>query len=123
MVFGGTGFVEQSLAHAPQLPVLVIVSTHEFPHLVPVVHWQTPAAQYCPPGQTCPQAPQLFESVPITLMHCCSVAQYVVPLAHPHTPLEQLSPVGQTCPHVAQFWLSLSSLIEHGLVGAPPHCE
>jgi hypothetical protein len=93
--------------HAPQLLVSLWVLTHAPLQITaPAGHVQLALTQLAPAGQTRPQAPQLFESLP-TLVHI--VPQQTVPLRQSplvpqvHWPLTQLSPAAQTCPQVPQL--------------------
>jgi hypothetical protein len=71
----------QALPHAPQLVLLVIVSTHDVPHCVSDPHpdEHMPALHTCPVLHTCPHIPQLPASEDVGT----------------HAPLQTVVPLGQ----------------------------
>jgi hypothetical protein len=59
----------QGWLQLPQLALSVVMSTHDEPHSMPVVHWplQVPATQTVPLPQAMPHAPQLAGSLAVSV--------------------------------------------------------
>jgi hypothetical protein len=91
----------QTVAHEPQLVLLVEVLTHWLPHSVsPVMHLHEPAWHVAAAGQVVPHVPQLKLLV-CRSTHC--PLQTVWPaVGHLHAPLWQVVPPVQTVPHLPQ---------------------
>ncbi len=110
---------EHLVPQAPQLALLVLVSTHTPPQsLRPVGQEQEPLEQIFPPEHLVPQAPQLLESL------------LVLTQAPPHTvwpegqeilqvPLEHNSPDLQTFPQPPQLLRSVFVFTQMPLQSVP----
>lgn len=70
----------QELPQPPQWLVLLLVSTHELPHIVPLQEdLHTPPSQVCPPAQAEPQPPQCDGFVCVLTQ---AVPHFVSPESH-----------------------------------------
>jgi hypothetical protein len=91
-----------------------------------VVQGHAPAKHFWPPGQTCPQPPQLLPSVWVFVQ---VPAQRVSPAGHTHEPPLQVVPLLQTCPPcpgqppqlVLEVWVFVQT-VPHSVV-PPLHAQ
>lgn len=124
-------FAEQAFPQAPQLLrsfwILVSQVAVRYPLQlakpalqVPTVHW--PPKQMPVPfgtgGQTFPQAPQLFTSLPrlvqVPLQAVCPAGQVVW-----HAPFEHCMPPGHALPHAPQLLESVCRFVSQPFAGLP----
>jgi hypothetical protein len=94
-----------AVAQPPQLAALVVVSTHDAPHLVsvpqPAAH--PPLAHTRPGSQAIPHLPQFMASDEVSTQ---AEPQTDVPLGQAQAPATQAAPVGQALPQPPQFMAS-----------------
>jgi hypothetical protein len=95
----------QAFPHAPQLVLLVFVSTQDVPHCVsdPQPDEHTPALQTCPVAHMCPQVPQLLASEEVGTH---APLHTVVPAGQVHWPPLHDAPIGHALPQSPQFFAS-----------------